>query len=268
LGILERLFQPAFKPRCPITEEDRVWIEDSLRWLVHQFGHDTLVRRTIITPTPNFFPHEYTGSCDEAEELVAKVAKWLRVDSRNIDVQFFMEDEPPQFMVPDTGPQNTERPAGLYIPSDTNKSFILALEVRTLDDPVVLTATIAHELAHAHLIGGGRLAADAEDQEPMTDLVAVFFGMGIFIANAAFQFSQWTYGQMQGWSASKHGYLPEPMLAYALASIAWTRGEEKPEWSKYLEYNIRVFFDKSLTYLRYHNGSGLKDLRIADPSMA
>jgi hypothetical protein len=42
--------------------------------------------------------------------------------------------------------------------------------------PTALVATVAHELGHVLLLGEGRISAQQQDHEPLTDLLTVFFG--------------------------------------------------------------------------------------------
>jgi hypothetical protein len=147
--------------------------------------------------------------------------------------------------------------AGTYTGLEEEGGFVLSLEDRTLDDPVVLVSTVAHELAHARLLGEGRLTSNEEDHELLTDLFTVYDGLGVFTANAAFRFGQWQYGGWHGWSAERHGYLSEPMIGHALAVYAWLRQEKSPEWDQHLETNCRVFMKKSLKYLEHVGGPTL-----------
>jgi hypothetical protein len=109
--------------------------------------------------------------------------------------------------------------------------------------------TICHELGHVHLLGDQRITHDCDDSEPLTDLLTVFFGAGIFTANSAFEFHQWQDHSHQGWSASRLGYLSEEMFGYTLGCYSWYRGELSPPWARYLRENIRYYFDESLHFL-------------------
>jgi hypothetical protein len=140
--------------------------------------------------------------------------------------------------------------AGLYIDPDDGQRLVLALEKAKLDDAASVVATLAHEMCHIHLLADGRVNRDDEDHEFLTDLLTVFLGLGVFTANASFQFNQWEDGSMQGWSASKSGYLPEDAYGYSLALFALIRGETKPEWASYLNANIAHFFKNSARFLR------------------
>jgi hypothetical protein len=103
-----------------------------------------------------------------------------------------------------------------------------------LADPQSLVATLAHELAHELLLGGGLLSPDAPDHEWVTDLLPVFLGLGIFAANSTVHDSSQTTGTMHSWRIRKQGYLPSQMFGYAMALFALMRHEKNPAWAKYL----------------------------------
>jgi hypothetical protein len=111
------------------------------------------------------------------------------------------------------------------------------------------------------LLGDGRLLGTEPDHEPLTDLLTVYFGAGIFTANSAFEFYNWTYGQMQGWQASRLGYLSEPELGYALACYAWLRNERNPRWARFIAPNVGPYFKDGLHFLNHTSHSSL--LRVA-----
>jgi hypothetical protein len=93
------------------------------------------------------------------------------------------------------------------------------------------------------------VSASFEDHEPLTDLLTVFLGLGVFTGNAVFSFRQWTDAFSQGWQTERRGYMSEEMFGYALALFAWVRGEQHPAWSKHLEGNVRDYFKGGLKYL-------------------
>jgi len=249
MGIFSALFGDVIPTRCPVTETDREWVDDSFLWFAKEFGTDVIKKSDTITPTPNFFPETYTATYEDVEKLVHRVCGWMKIDPGIVDLRFFADDDATTSMMPGTGPRTWKGAAGLYAAGDGDKEFILAIEENTIHEPVVVVSTIAHELSHAHLIGSGRVTREDEDQEYLTDLLTVYFGMGIFTANASFRFRQWEDGRYHGWEARKHGYLPEPVLGYALALYALGRGESRPPWARYLQYNVNALLKKSLKYL-------------------
>ncbi len=178
----------------------------------------------------------------------------MQVESSRLELQYYSEPEPIQVL---SGHHESEKsgPAGLFVPSDEHGRIIIALDESGLDRPGALAATICHELGHVHLLADGRIPRDAEDCEPLTDLLTVYFGAGILTANAVFQFSQWQEGQRGGWSASRQGYLSEALFGYSLACFAWYRGERNPTWRKHLRENIAYYFEDSLHFLATTHGT-------------
>jgi len=126
----------------------------------------------------------------------------------------------------------------------------ISLSTAYLRDPMSLVAVIAHELGHVLLLADKKIDRDRKDHEFLTDLLTVQTGLGIFTANSAFRFTQWSGGFKQGWKAQRLGYMTEPMFGYALALFAWTRGELKPTWAEYLEGNVKDHFKSGMKYLQ------------------
>jgi hypothetical protein len=121
-------------------------------------------------------------------------------------------------------------PAGLHFGETADERALIGIRQSLLKDPLTVVATIAHKLGHVILLDDGRLSREVEDMEPMTDLVTVYLGLGIFSANASCRFTKFRDERREGWSFSRHGYLPEEVYAYALAAFAKERGESDPEW--------------------------------------
>jgi hypothetical protein len=98
--------------------------------------------------------------------------------------------------------------AGLYH-HDPSARARIEIDEFQMKDPMTLVAVIAHELGHIILLRPGLVDRAEPDMEPLTDLLTVFLGFGIFTANAAFRFEQHQDGRPRGWSARRQGYLSE-----------------------------------------------------------
>jgi hypothetical protein len=234
--------------KVSLTEEEKTWIEESFLWLIDQFGSDILRLASVVLPTEEFFPDRYDSSDEAVDSLVSRVCAYMKVDPNRLELIFYEASDPIQNLVP-IYESSRQGAAGLFSAPDNKDKLILGLELSHLGNPESLVATVAHELGHVHLLADKRLTGEEEDHEHLTDLLTVFFGLGVFTANAAFRFSQWESGGYQGWRAGRLGYLSEAMYGYSLAAFAWMREESKPEWSKYLASNINHYFKRSVTYL-------------------
>jgi hypothetical protein len=242
-------------PKCPVADRERDWIHESMTWFREQFGDGSL-RAPVILPTRDYFPPPYTGSDEDVRRLVGVIAEFMGIQHR-IDVRFSSDIDHVQNltrMIPG-GPISYGGAAGVYSGKGKDGRPVITLDRSNAEQPGRLIAVIAHELGHVRLLGERRLSADRKDQEPLTDLLTVFLGLGIFTANAAFDFgSLQTSPGMQGWRAQRLGYLTEQMFGYGLACYALLRGEPNPPWAKYLDTNPRVYMQHGIRYLRHDGG--------------
>ncbi|HLK29938.1 MAG TPA: hypothetical protein VKT28_15265 [Puia sp.] len=211
---------------CPVDEPTRLWLEKSFLVLLNIFGREHTVNRKVLTPERVDFPIRYDGSERSAFATLKIIANQMEVDAEKITLDFY--DERLRQITHGT-------PGGLYWGKGENENFEISLARKKLDEPENMVATLAHEIAHIKLLGENRME---ENDERLTDLTTIFFGLGIFNANAAFQtFSDARY---YGWSQS--GYLTQMEWGYALALFAHTRQESQPQWASHLCMNVKADF--------------------------
>jgi hypothetical protein len=236
---------------CPIPEESREWVERRFAWAQNVFGNK--IGRQMILPTPEFFPDEYKGDDESAERIFERVCGYLDVKTSRVELQLISGRQGSRgddLVIQSKGP----RAAGTYQPTEDKE--IITIDRSNLREPMLLVATIAHELCHVHLLGDGHLTREEEDHEPMTDLLTVCLGMGIFGANACARYAAWHDGRMSGWETSSLGYLQQSTWGFALGLFAHLRGEEKPSWVKYLGADVRDILSRTLRYLSRREEQG------------
>jgi len=229
----------------PLDYEKRKYFENNMLWLLDTFPVPTLDQRKVFLPIEQDFPFQWTSSKDDVLELLKIIAENMQIQSNDVEVDFYREGlvelnsgMSPIFLENDPDTPGT---AGLYHGKNKRGKYEVSINSNYLDNPISIVATIAHELCHIKLLGENKVA---ENDEHLTDLATVFFGFGIFTANASLQFRQ----QIDRWSYGG-GYLKYDEWAYALALFAFLRYEDKPEWSKYLTPSIKQELKKNLAYM-------------------
>ena len=248
MSLWRKLVRSVRGPRCPVAADEKDWVEARLSWLKDEFGTDP-IRRAPLDPASELLPRSWNASREAAADLFKRLCEFMLVDPDRIALDFYSESESRDVDSAYAGNLHSSGPAGLFVhPRDSDK-LVIALDDSGLQRPATLAATICHELGHVHLLADKRIARDTDDSEPLTDLLTVFFGAGIFTANSAFQFHQWQDHSHQGWSASRLGYLSEEVFGYALACYCWFRGELSPAWARHLRENVRYYLDESLHFL-------------------
>ena len=254
MGLFDSVVRALRGPKCPLTEEERRWVEHRWEWLRAEFGQEPL-RRTPLTRWSPELPNRWDASWPEAVTLVGTICRHMGVDPVIVDVRFF-GDGAPLDARSRLGEHRRSGPAGLYLGSEDGSRFQLALDLSGLGNPEALVATIAHELGHLLLLGQRRISGDEPDHEPLTDLLTVYFGVGVFSANSSIQVRQWQDGGWQGWSTARLGYLTEAAFGYSLALQARDRKERSPKWIRELTANILHYYEESVHFLAHDVAPG------------
>lgn len=236
---------------CPVSEEQRTWTERWLRWCVEEFGPVTPRREIAL---PGFVPADFTGTQEQAELLVRRVGAVMGADVSGIGVLLV---ESPEKV------QDRKHRVGEY--RRVLGRAVIELDRRVAARPDSFAGLVAHELAHARLIGEGRvtrLGISHGEEERLTDLVTVHLGMGVLSANAADDYvkaagySVMPVGELTDWMLTgrgdeplyRMGYLSPEEYAYALACWSTMRGETDPPWARHLKASVRDTLMRGLAY--------------------
>ncbi|MDY3551983.1 hypothetical protein R5W24_001063 [Gemmata sp. JC717] len=248
------MFDWLFGSGCPLDPAAKEWVENRLVWLRDEFGPDDLYSGAVVLPTPAFFPDPYDGSRRAARVLFARVCDYMGVDPELLRLEFFRPSPNALFLVNDTGEALPTGAAGWYAGDR------IRINEDELADPMSLVGTLAHELAHQRLLGEDRIGYEVFDNELLTDLTVVFKGMGIFLANVPRHWDG-NYTYWPGTELRKPEYMTGPMFGYALALLAWVRGEPSPAWARYVKSGVRGELRQGLRFLNKHGTDKLRPLR-------
>lgn len=236
------------KPKCPITDEDREYVEGWFDAFVKDCGEEHFNSIYTITPTKNCYNIKFTGIEKDAIDVVEITKHLMFINETDIKVEFYSDSpiessEGSLLSSPAEGIDGKwTSTAGTY--QQNENEIIISFELSQLRNPISLIATTAHELSHYILLG----EENVTDDEVLTDLTAIFYGFGIFIGNTRFEFSQYSGASTSGWQSRATGYLPEPVIAYATAYLSHKR-KENTDYKKFFNKTMLSYFNKSIRYL-------------------
>ena len=235
-----------WRAECPVRPVEQRWIDESMDWFVAEFGEERL-RADVVLPTDHYFPGAYAGSREDVAGVLARLCAHMGVDRDRLVLEHDAHDDHDDLAGAVPLGRDASGAAGHFRMRGGRP--VIGIRDDQAERPMALVATIAHELGHVLLLGQDRIDPDREDHEPLTDLLTVYFGLGIFSANAAFEFERLARGRYSYTSARRLGYLTEPMYGYGLARYAWLRDETRPSWSRYLDANPGTFMKRGLRFL-------------------
>ncbi|TCC60587.1 hypothetical protein E0H73_21945 [Kribbella pittospori] len=237
IGVLRRSQQVRSQLKAPrerLPGGSRRWIRSSMEWMITEFGRD-VVLRPIALPT-DLIPAGYDGSRPAAEELCRRVSERMDLRPDQCALSFELVGDGIRRPAYRRSAAVVKEPSGRWIRGVERNQIQLSPTLAA--DPVALIAIFAHEAGHELLLGSSRISvARRPDHEPLTDLLTVFYGLGIFTANAAYERRPRPNGR--GKQPLARGYLREAALSEALAYYALLRGERRPTWDRYLDPPVR-----------------------------
>ena len=243
------LFSKKQNNECPIDTEMRLWMENAFLWLAGQFGQDNIATKQMLLPTPECFPIRYDGSKQSLLKTAEIVAGQMEINIKEIsldiyeqNIQEFTGDFGHRVWTEVDKDSDEKLSAGLYFDKNDEGKYDILIEKKNLNDPENLVATLAHEFSHIKLLGEKRL--DLND-ESLTDLTTVAFGLGIFNANSSFK----EHKSFDSYGHNSIGYLKQREWGYALALYSFYRNEEKPDWVEFLTPNLKADFRKSMDFI-------------------
>lgn len=213
----------------PLPKERIEYLEHSYGYLKKILPKNTLENKVPLAPADGSFAERIEGSEDEIETFVCKVAQIMDINREEIWINIYSAPKDESSTQGSTVvPPDELQAMGLYNGRMEDGRFLVQLREDICKMSEALVATLAHEFAHVKLLGEERMQ---ENNEEYTDMVPLFYGLGIFVANNAFRFER----SNEGWSRWEVGYLHQLDWAYVFALYL----EEKE-----LSYN-----DVSLRYL-------------------
>ncbi|MBL7044678.1 MAG: hypothetical protein ISR77_38985 [Pirellulaceae bacterium] len=223
-----------FRPPCPIDLREKVWTELRMGWLVERFGWQQMRDAPVILPTQEFFPVIRDGSHAEGEQTFERVCHYLEVQQDQVRLEIASDDAASD----DTGGSIRDDVTTVRVPESL------------LTDQESLIAAMARLVTLDRLWRSGNLTGQEIDASWLVELATVFFGMGVFGANAAVQHRHATNGTWNWWAVRRQGHLPARVYGYAMALFAFSRREHRPAWARTLGHDALDSFRRGGRYLK------------------
>jgi len=244
-----------WKSRPPLDNDDLEWQLECWGWLLSNFGGLAALEDTpMILPTGAFFAPSESQGHDRAQILFETIARYMSVDPGEFDLVPQDESIDPKLgdlAIVQNAPSS---PAGTF-QYGADQRLRVTYDPASIERPMELIATLAHEICHAILFTtDDEPPGGADCEEFATDLAVTFFGFGVFAANSAFEFRQFSDGVTQGWSTRRQGYLTEAEWGFSLAVFLSLKGESADAALKHLKPALASHLKKSLKYLDNNPG--------------
>lgn len=237
---------PPGRPAVSASEKD--WVEQNMLWLIEVFGLEHLQKNPFLLPTYDYFPYKNLKDENQFRRLFEQLCSIWKVNPEEIHISIFDDVMSKQWsnLAPSGGGRQS---MGTYYReySSQRQGHIVRIARSIFDDPQLLTAVVAHELAHVKLLGEKYVRINDPDMEYFTDMATIYSGFGIFIANTCEH-------RGNGWMG-RIGYLSNAVISYANALICYVTGHDAANYRDYFNTNTRQLFLQNYAWLKHTNNT-------------
>jgi hypothetical protein len=210
-------------------------------------GWERLVSTPLLLPEPRFFPDRWEPNVRGARRLLARLMIYAGLDHLDLVVTPFTEATWQEFDASGFG--HAGPGAAAWFGGTDHGVCRFGVNVNELRNEDELVGTLCHEVAHAFRHEHGLQVIDADVEEELTDLTAVYLGFGVMVLESSFVFKTGGYtphGQRLSWERRSRGYLSPATLALLLAAQFVARGQtlgQRKAIGRALSPNHRKLFE-------------------------
>ena len=209
------MFSKLLKPKALLDEETTLWLFDTFTWALRNLDARVFYDETIlVTPSNQHFPGTENSAHGMANLIFSQVKAHAGLKHWPTKLTNVAPVEAPKIEI--KGALRGSK--GIMPGGGTAHQLLVAYNPDQLRDPQVLIADFAHVLAH-YL---GSMSKEpppggVENWPHITEVVAVFMGFGLMMANSANTVKIRSCGSCSGPAVERSNALSQYDITYALA---------------------------------------------------
>ena len=236
-----------FKKTALLDDASVLWMFDSFAWAMQNFDANVFYQEAIlVNPSNEHFP----GKENSAEAMAALIFEKVKEYGGLQHWPFRLVDEESltNLDVPNIAIEGVLRgSAGTSPAVQQQQQYVVPANLALLRDPEVLIATYAHSLSH-YLGSKAQQAPPGgiENWPHVTELLSVFLGFGLIMANTAHTVKIRSCGSCSGPSVERTNFLSQYDMTYALAIFCNIKNIPANDALQHLKKSLRPFFKKAV----------------------
>lgn len=235
-----------------ITEESADWLHECADWIIQQFDPQAFKEKTpLVTPDAHYFPKQVSSPQEMAEYILQRVTEIAGVS--HLPWQLLPANQcsaiTPPLLALDTKQRHVSATeiAPLAAADSHLEIPFIPQQIKKPQDLVASTANqcAQHILWQSQQIPPGGMPFFAQASE----LLAVFFGFGIILANSAYTF-RGSCAKCYDALANRQANLSENETLYALALFATIKAIPARQVTPHLKSHLRNTYKVALKQIQ------------------
>lgn len=231
----------------PLLDEGTTqWLYDAYAWALAAFDARHFRERTeLITPTDRHFPDRAGQPGEAAAQVFARVQDHAGMRQWPCALLAYEQGDPLPAL-PALAIEGGPRGDGGRVVTGNGEPVRIAYDPQLARNPGLMVAYFAQSLAGLLEHGATQPPPGGEDyRRHATDLLAIFLGFGLFMANNAFSVQRGGCGGCGG-STQAFGSLTEDEMTYALAIFCMLKDLPAAAAEPHLKKTLQPFFRKAM----------------------
>ena len=240
------MFSKLLKPKALLDEETTLWLFDTFTWALRNLEARVFYDETIlVTPSNQHFPGRETSAHGMASLIFNQVKEYAGLKHWPTKLTNMAEGMPVKS--PKIEIKGALRGSKGVMPTGgAVHQLHIAYNPDQLRDSEVLIADFAHALGH-YL---GSMSQEpppggVENWPHITEVVAVFMGFGLMMANSAHTVKIRSCGSCSGPAVERSNALSQYDITYALAIFSCLKEIPTRDVLAHLKKSLRPFYKKA-----------------------
>lgn len=236
------------KEKASLLDNESIeWIFEVFAWALAHFDAQVFEQETIlVTPSNKHFPGRENNVHGMASLIFSKVLEYAGMTHWPFQLMPENEFVATQTQLVEIKSISRGTKAEIAQKTDTSAKLPITYSPFQLNDPEVLIGHYAHSLAHY-------LGSTAHSEPPggvqnwphTTELLAVYLGFGIIMANSAYTNKVRSCGSCAGPAVERSNFLSQYDITYALAVFCRLKNISPGQVKPYLKKSLWPFFKKA-----------------------
>ena len=234
------------KPKACLDEETTLWLFDTFAWALRNLDARVFYDETIlVTPSNEHFPGTENSAHGMANLIFNQVKEHAGLKHWPTKLINIAEGRPPKSpRIEINGALRGSK--GIMPAGAVSHQLTIAYDPNQLRAPEVLIADYAHVLAHyLSSMSKEPPPGGAENWPHITEVVAVFMGFGVMMANSANTAKIRSCGSCSGPAVERSNALSQYDITYALAIFSCLKKIPPKEVLMNLKKSLRPFYKKA-----------------------
>lgn len=233
-----------FRPKPLLDPDSADWLQRHFDWILATIDHDFFRQHAqLVLPTNDFFPGRADSHQGMAELLLAKTQEYAGLShwpAQLLDPnQAAIEQPQPIPRLP-----TRQQPAKAAQVTEC-EALQVAFNPAQVNDPQAMISSFAQSLAHALLQQQPLPEQLSDEQYPLlVELVAIYLGFGIPVANSAFVFAGGCGGCGKR-AAQRQAFLSQDEALFGLALFSHHLQLDDKTVNAHLKPHLKKFYKRA-----------------------